>query len=178
MRSILSYNWIELFELYLEQEWNVWDMFLGEAAVKLLVKNSFFWDSKSHSLSYRKSDDTIQQSSSSSTWSNNRRFGIHSSLQIRTLFTKFCHVFPSFFCFVLCLKENNKSTFTLFLSVNTVNLLYDYLGQSKSTEGGRFFSYRKLEKIFVFYQQIERHSLYLSMLFDHYSTNAMIIKFR
>jgi hypothetical protein len=53
-----------------------------------------------------------------------------------------------------------------------------YLGQSKSSERAAFFSYRKLEKVFFFYQQIERHSLYLSMLFDHYSTNAMIIKLR
>jgi hypothetical protein len=53
-----------------------------------------------------------------------------------------------------------------------------YLGQSKSSERGTFFSYRKFEKNFFLYQQIERHSLYLSMLFDHYSTNAMIIKFR
>jgi hypothetical protein len=60
MRSILSYNWVVLFELYLEQEWNVWNMFLGEAVVKLLVKNPVFWDSDGHSLNYRKSDGTIQ----------------------------------------------------------------------------------------------------------------------
>jgi hypothetical protein len=60
MRSTLSYNWIELFELYLEQEWNVWNMFLGEAAVELLVKNPVFWDSEGHSLNYMKSDGTIR----------------------------------------------------------------------------------------------------------------------
>ncbi len=78
MQSILSYNWIELFELYLEQKWNVQNMFLGKAAVKLLVKNSVFWDSEGHSFNYRKSDDTSRQSSSSCTWNNNRRFGTHS----------------------------------------------------------------------------------------------------
>ncbi len=60
MRSTLSYNWIELFELYLEQEWNVWNMFLGEAVVELLVKNPVFLGSEGHSLDYRKSDGTIQ----------------------------------------------------------------------------------------------------------------------
>ncbi len=60
MRSILSYNWIELFELYLEQEWNVWNMFLGEAAVELIVKTLFFWDSERHSLDYKKYDGTIR----------------------------------------------------------------------------------------------------------------------
>ncbi len=60
MRSILSYNWIELFELYLGQEWNVWNMFLGEAAVELIVKTLFFWDSERHSLDYKKYDDAIR----------------------------------------------------------------------------------------------------------------------
>ena len=57
-------------------------------------------------------------------------------------------------------------------------ILRIYLGLSKSSDGGTFFSYRKFEKLFFFHQQIERHSLYLSMLIDHYSTNVMIIKFR
>ncbi len=51
-----------------------------------------------------------------------------------------------------------------------------YLGHTKISEGGTFFSCRKLEKIFFFYEQVERLSLYLSMLFDHYSTNVMIMK--
>ena len=52
-----------------------------------------------------------------------------------------------------------------------------YLGLSKSSGEGAFFSYIKLEKMFFYYQQIERLSLYLSMLFDRYSTNVIIIKF-
>jgi len=50
-------------------------------------------------------------------------------LQIRTLFSNFSHVFPTFFVLFFILK-NNKSTFTLFLSVNAVNFLYDYLNRS------------------------------------------------
>jgi len=60
MQTILSYTWIELCELYLEEEWNVWNMLLGEAAVELLVKNPVFWDSEDHGLNYRKSGGTIQ----------------------------------------------------------------------------------------------------------------------
>jgi hypothetical protein len=55
-------------------------------------------------------------------------------------------------------------------------IFLNYLGHTKSSEGGTFFSCRKLEKIFFFYEQVERLSLYLSMLFDHYSTNVMIMK--
>ncbi len=53
-----------------------------------------------------------------------------------------------------------------------------YLGQSKNSEPDIIFSYRPLGKIFFFYEQIERLLLYLSMLFDHYSTDIIIIKFR
>jgi hypothetical protein len=52
-----------------------------------------------------------------------------------------------------------------------------YLGQSKSSEGGTLSFYRKLKKI-LFYEQLERLSLYFSMLFDHYSTGIIIIKSR
>ncbi len=40
-----------------------------------------------------------------------------------------------------------------------------------------FFSYRKLEKISFFYTKIQRLLLYFSMLFDHYSSNIIVIKF-
>jgi hypothetical protein len=43
MRSISPYNWIELFELYWEQKWNVWNMLLGEAAVELIVKKTILF---------------------------------------------------------------------------------------------------------------------------------------
>jgi hypothetical protein len=39
-----------------------------------------------------------------------------------------------------------------------------------------YFPYRKLEKLFFFYEQIERLSLCISMLFDHYSIGLIIIK--
>jgi hypothetical protein len=35
-------------------------MFLGEAAVELIVKTLFFWDSERHSLDYKKYDDAIR----------------------------------------------------------------------------------------------------------------------
>ena len=39
-----------------------------------------------------------------------------------------------------------------------------YLGQSKSSGGGTFYSCRKLGNLLCFYQQIDRLSLYLFML--------------
>ena len=53
-----------------------------------------------------------------------------------------------------------------------------YLGVSKSSGAITKFPDRKVEKIFFFYEKIERLSLYFSMLFDHYSTDIIIIKFR
>lgn len=87
MRSTLSYNWIEIFEMCLEQGWNVWNMFLDKAVVELLVKNPVFWNSEDHSLNYRKSDSTIRESSSSCTWNNNRRFGTHFQANRRWFFS-------------------------------------------------------------------------------------------
>jgi hypothetical protein len=68
-------------------------------------------------------------------------------------------------------KTNLKISYLKFISVI-------YLGLSKSSGGDTFFSYRKLGKIFLFYEQIERLSLYFSMLFDNYSTGIITIKFR
>jgi hypothetical protein len=52
-----------------------------------------------------------------------------------------------------------------------------YLVRYKSSGGGTLFSYRKLGKVFFFYDVIEKMMLYFSVLFDHYSTNIIIIKF-
>jgi hypothetical protein len=53
-----------------------------------------------------------------------------------------------------------------------------YLGQSKSSVVTILFPYRKLKEIFFFHIVIEKRMLYFSMLFDHTSTNIIIIKFR
>jgi hypothetical protein len=52
-----------------------------------------------------------------------------------------------------------------------------YLGHTKSSDSGTFFAYRKLKKNFFSYKKIERLLLYLFMLFDHYSSNIIVIKF-
>ncbi len=52
-----------------------------------------------------------------------------------------------------------------------------YLGVSKSSGSGTFFAYRKLKKNFFFHKKIERLLLYFSMLFDHYSSDIMVMKF-
>jgi hypothetical protein len=53
-----------------------------------------------------------------------------------------------------------------------------YLGLSESSGRGTFFLKEKLGKNFLFYEQIERHSLYFSILFDQYSAGIIIIQFR
>jgi hypothetical protein len=50
-----------------------------------------------------------------------------------------------------------------------------YLGHTKSSGQPILFSYKLLRKIFFFYEKIERLLLYLSMLFDHYSIDIIII---
>jgi len=51
-----------------------------------------------------------------------------------------------------------------------------YLGHTKSSEPYFLISFLLLEKIFFSYKQIERLLLYLSMLFDKYSIDIMIMK--
>jgi hypothetical protein len=52
-----------------------------------------------------------------------------------------------------------------------------HVGHTKSSESGTSFAYKKLKKKFFFYKKIERLLLYLSMLFDHYSSNIILAKF-
>ncbi len=59
---------------------------------------------------------------------------------------------------------------------STKKCLNKYLGHTKSSEPYFLVSFLLLEKIFFSYKQIERLLLYLSMLFDKYSIDIMIMK--
>ncbi len=59
-----------------------------------------------------------------------------------------------------------------------MTLTKNYLGVPKSSGGGTLFSYKTVEEIFFFYRMIEKTKLYLSVLFDPYSTGIIIVKFR
>jgi hypothetical protein len=65
-----------------------------------------------------------------------------------------------------------------FNSSEILQLIKWILGVPKSSGEGTLFSYRKLTKKFLSHEQTERLSLYFSMLFDHYSTGIILIKFR
>jgi hypothetical protein len=53
-----------------------------------------------------------------------------------------------------------------------------YLGQTKSSGTDTLFSYSTLKETFFLYSLIEKEKLYLSMVFDHTSTNIIRINFR
>jgi hypothetical protein len=51
-----------------------------------------------------------------------------------------------------------------------------YLGHTKSSGSGTFLLYSRLQEIFFLHSAIVEKKLYLSMLFDHTSSNIIIIK--
>jgi hypothetical protein len=60
----------------------------------------------------------------------------------------------------------------------TATIFKIYLGHTKSLYGAISVSYIMLKEIFFLYRLIVKTKLYISTLFDHYSSNIIIIKFR
>ena len=51
-----------------------------------------------------------------------------------------------------------------------------YLGHTKSSDSDTLFLYSTMEEIFFPCSLIEKRKFYLSILFDHYSSNVLVIK--